>query len=45
MLRINRKLVVHDTAFHLQQTIECVQSDTGAAAHLLVGVGEVAQAT
>ncbi len=40
------KLSVHDTAFCLKQTMECVQADTlGAAAHPLVGVHETAHAT
>jgi len=41
----NRKLVLHDTMFCLQQTMECVQANTlGAAAHLLAGASEAAHA-
>ncbi len=46
ILRVNCKLSVHDTAFCLQQTMECVQADTlCAATHPLVGVCESAHAT
>ena len=39
-LCVHHKLVVHDTLFCMQQTMEGVQADKlGAAAHLLVGIG------
>ncbi len=46
MLHVNCKLAVHDTAFPNQQMMKGVQTNTlPAAAHLLVGVSEVTNAS